>query len=78
MDSTVNRSALAGLVEETKLILHGRGRIAFRVVNVGGSANRAADCMAQKGRITQRFIVWLLFGPDDLCHICENECNTFS
>lgn len=74
MDSSVNRSSLASWVEETKRVLHGIRGHSFS--HVQRSANSAAHYLAHRGRTTQRTMVWLGSGPDDLCHICENECNT--
>lgn len=75
-DSGVNRSSLAGFIEETKRLLHGVRRHVF--AHVRRTANMAAHCMAQRGRTSQRTMVWLQAGPDDLCSICENECKNIT
>ena len=75
-DSGVNRSSLAGFIEETKRLLHGVRRHVF--AHVRRTANMAAHCMAQRGRTSQRTMVWLQAGPDDLCSICENVCTNIT
>lgn len=73
---SINRSSLAGMVEETKSLLHVIQRHCF--VHGRRSANGVTHCMAQMGRCSQRRVVWLGARPDDLCKICENECNIIS
>ncbi|XP_073358088.1 uncharacterized protein [Aegilops tauschii subsp. strangulata] len=71
----VNRSQVAGLIEQSNNLLHGIRPHSF--VHVLRPCNAAAHFMAQMGRCAQHTAIWFGSGPDDLCKICENECSYY-
>ena len=73
MDDTPNRSSVAALVEEGKLLLKS-GRD-YSIAHVRRSQNNVAHVLAQMGRSSSHTAVWLCHGPDEIGTLCQEDHN---
>ena len=68
-DGEPNRSLMAAMVEEAKLLLKSGREVVLLHVRRG--QNPVAHTLAQMGRVSSRTAVWLRHGPDEISQLCQ-------
>ena len=71
VDDTPNRSSVAALVEEGKLLL--KSERDYSIAHVRRSQYNVAHALAQMDRSSTRTAVWLRHGPDEIGTLCQED-----